>query len=113
EALYLVTGEVEVGSAPWRVPPFRDGTLEEIHVVVVQGQAGGVGGEVHQYQVENHADSFTMKGIDEPFEIGRAAQPCGRSEEADHLVAPRGHIRMLQNAHQLDVCVFQVLDIRD
>src|SRR5579883_964965 len=64
ETLYLVAGEVEVRSPPGRVSSFRNGALEEIHVVVVQGQPRGIGGEVDQHYIENYADPLAMEGID-------------------------------------------------
>jgi hypothetical protein len=50
--------------------------------------------------------------LDEALQVGRRAQPRRRGEEADHLVAPRRHVGVLLHAHQLDVRVLHVLDVR-
>ena len=50
--------------------------------------------------------------IDEVAEVVRRAEPAGRREEADHLIAPRPGERMLHHRHQLDVRVAHLAHVR-
>ena len=65
-----------------------------------------------RHPVEDHADAMAMALIDEVAEIIRRAEPAGRREEADDLVAPRSGERMLHHRHQLDVRVAHLADVR-
>src|SRR5579875_1204120 len=61
ETFHLITSEIKVRSAPGRVPALGDGTLEQIHIVVVTRQASRIVREVDQHRIENDADAFAME----------------------------------------------------
>ena len=53
-----------------------------------------------------------MARVDEQLEILRRAEPAGRREEPEHLVAPRSGERMLHHRQQLDVREAHLLHVR-
>ena len=103
EAPHLVAPVVEDQRPPVLVLPLpRVGVLVQ-RGAVEAGQAVLVLGKVAGHPVEDDADAGAVTGIDEVFEVFGRAEPAGRREEAEHLVAPRSRKRMLHDRQQLDV----------
>ena len=84
----------DVGVPVVVVPLARVGVLVEVGAVEV-AQAVLVVGEVGGDPVEDHADAAAVQGVDQGHEVVGRAEPAGRGEVADRLVAPRAVERVL------------------
>ena len=112
EAGNLVAAEVVDQRAPVGVAALaRVGVLVEAGAVEA-GQPMRVVGEVAGGPVEDHADTRRVKAVDEVAEVVGRAEPAGRREEPDRLVAPRTLEGMLGHRQQLDVGEAEIGDVR-
>jgi hypothetical protein len=80
------------------------GAVEEAEAVLV-------GREVRRDPVEQDADAFLVKMVDECHQLLGIAVARGRREVAGRLVTPRAVERMLGQRHQLDVREAEPLDV--
>ena len=70
---------------------------------VEEAEAVHVLGEVRGHPVEEHAVPVSVQVVDQVGEVVGRAEPRGRREVADGLIAPAPVERMLADRHQLDV----------
>ena len=98
--------------------PVRLETLARVGVLVERGavemrQPLLVSREMRRHPVEDDAKSDGVRSIHEAREGGRVAEPPGRSEEADRLVAPGLVERMLTDRQKLEMGVAHLGDVGD
>ena len=80
----------------------RVGVLVERRAVEM-GQAVRIGREMRRHPVDDDAQPRRMRAVDETGEAGGVAEPLGRREQADRLIAPGIVERMLADRQQLDM----------
>ena len=61
--------------------------------------------------IQDDADPLLMKIIDQIHEIGRRAEPAGRSKVTDDFVSPRTIEGMLHDGEKLDMRKTRVMDV--
>ena len=83
-----------------RRPPDRLDALGEVRAE--RGDRLGAGAEVVVDDVQDHAEAFAVRGVDEPREPVRTAVRRMRRERVDAVVAPVAVAREGRDGHQLD-----------
>jgi hypothetical protein len=90
----------------------RIGVLVEMRPVE-EAEPVRIGREVARDPIEQHADAGTVEGIDQRPELVCAAEPAGRCEQPDRLIAPGTVERELADRQELDMGEAHVPDIGD
>jgi len=80
---------------------------------IEQSQTMRILREMSRNPVDNDADSVFVASIDKMPKLVGIPESARRGEVSGHLVAPGSIEGMLGNRHQFEVCVTQVLHIRD
>ncbi|OPZ53035.1 MAG: hypothetical protein BWY91_02092 [bacterium ADurb.BinA028] len=113
EVAHLLAGEVEDERAPLVVPALAGvGVLIE-RLTVELGQGPRVGREVAGHPVEDDANSVAVQVIHQQAELVGRAPTRRHGVVAGDVVAPRRHVGMLADGHELDVGEAEVLHVVD
>ena len=96
--------------------PVEVAALQRIGVFVQRGavemaEAMRIVGEMPGHPIQQHADAFAMKGIDQCGEVFGRPEPAGRRVHAGGLIAPRAVERMLVDRHEFDMGKAEVADV--
>ena len=108
EIVYLIFTVIKYFRSPVRVFPFSGVSVLIEGFSVEFREAVGVPGKMGRHPVKNDADAFFMQVIDEIHEFLWRPVTGGRGKIARDLISPGAVVRMLRDAHQLDVGVSHI-----
>ena len=113
EVLDLRSAVIEDLRAPVRMLALARILVLILRISVEVRQSALILREMRRHPVEDDADSVVMEIVDHLRELLRRAVAGRRSEISRDLIAPGPVERMLRDAHELDVRVAHVLQIRN